>query len=182
MTHEKILLQLEKGYDITNPQLAQALSNLETKISEGGGTDIPEELVSYLQNLNDKIYVCNSTDVVNQQLSSEVVNTISASAAIIFYDMGILLTKGGHTSLGPMFVAPMSSTDLRSWVLNTQTNFGGSIDLIPYQVADVVLYTPQTLGTSQKAQVRTNIDVKSADELINDSGWIARLKIKLGLT
>jgi hypothetical protein len=51
MTNEKILLQLEKGYDITNPQLAQALSNLETKISEGGGTDIPEELVSYLQNL-----------------------------------------------------------------------------------------------------------------------------------
>lgn len=37
MTNEKILLQLEKGYDITNPQLAQALSNLETKISEGGG-------------------------------------------------------------------------------------------------------------------------------------------------
>ena len=32
MTNEKILLQLEKGYDITNPQLAQALSNLETKI------------------------------------------------------------------------------------------------------------------------------------------------------
>lgn len=182
MTNEKILLQLEKGYDITNPQLAQALSNLETKISEGGGTDIPEELVSYLQNLNDKIYVCNSTDVVNQQLSSEVVNTISASAAIIFYDMGILLTKGGSTSLGPMFVAPMSSTNLRSWALNTQTNFGGSIDIIPYKVADVVLCTSQTLGTSQKAQVRTNIDVKSADELINDSGWIARLKIKLGLT
>jgi hypothetical protein len=96
--------------------------------------------------------------------------------------MGILLTKGGGTSLGPMFVAPMSSTNLRSWILNTKTNFGGSIELIPYQVANVVLYTPQTLGTSQKAQVRTNIDVKSADELINDSGWIARLKIKLGLT
>ena len=48
MTNEKILLQLEKGYDITNPQLAQALSNLETKISEGGrGTDIPEEVVLY---------------------------------------------------------------------------------------------------------------------------------------
>ena len=48
MTNEKILLQLERGYDITNPQLAQALSNLETKISEGGGgTDIPEEVVLY---------------------------------------------------------------------------------------------------------------------------------------
>lgn len=32
MTNEKILLQLEKGYDIKNPQLAQALSNLEDKI------------------------------------------------------------------------------------------------------------------------------------------------------
>ena len=32
MTNEKILLQLEKGYNIKNPQLAQALSNLEDKI------------------------------------------------------------------------------------------------------------------------------------------------------
>lgn len=32
MTNEKILLQLEKDYDIKNPQLAQALSNLEDKI------------------------------------------------------------------------------------------------------------------------------------------------------
>ena len=44
MTNEKILLQLEKGYDITNPQLAQALSNLETKISEGGGQIFQKKL------------------------------------------------------------------------------------------------------------------------------------------
>lgn len=182
MTNEKILLQLEKGYDITNPQLAQALSNLETKISEGGGgTDIPEELVSYLQNLNDKIYVCNSTDVVNQSLSSEVVNAIMESAAIIFNDMKILLVKGASSSIGPTFVAPLDSTNLRSWQLNILTNFGESINITPYNVANVVLYTPQTLGTTQKAQVRTNIDVLSPDELLNSTNFISKLRTKLGL-
>ena len=74
MTNEKILLQLEKGYDITNPQLAQALSNLETKISEGGGQDIQNITGSAptLSIVGGVTYVCG-------ELTTLTVNSIEDS-------------------------------------------------------------------------------------------------------
>lgn len=66
MTNEKILLQLEKGYDIKNPQLAQVLKNtddkirvtkaeleeaIETKANLVGGKVPAEELPSYVDDV-----------------------------------------------------------------------------------------------------------------------------------
>lgn len=65
MTNEKIILQLEKGYDIKNPQLAQVLTNIEnngvtkgefteamgTKADLVGGKVPAEQLPSYVDDV-----------------------------------------------------------------------------------------------------------------------------------
>lgn len=85
MTNEKILLQLEKGYDIKNPQLAQALSNLddkigitkaeleeamETKANLVGGKVPAEELPSYV----DDVIEFNNLQAPDTQISIIVGN------------------------------------------------------------------------------------------------------------
>lgn len=87
MTNEKILLQLEKGYDIKNPQLAQALSNLEdkigitkaeleeaieTKANLVGGKVPAEELPSYV----DDVIEFNNIQVADAEISSIIGNNL----------------------------------------------------------------------------------------------------------
>lgn len=47
--------------------------------------------------------------------------------------------------------------------------------------ANCVYYIKQNLTNAQKQQARTNIGVKSADELLADDNFIAQLKTKLGI-
>lgn len=87
MTNEKILLQLEKGYDIKNPQLAQALSNLKDKIGITkaeleeaikthanlvGGKVPAEELPSYV----DDVIEFNNIQVADAEISSIIGNNL----------------------------------------------------------------------------------------------------------
>lgn len=87
MTNEKILLQLEKGYDIKNPLLAQALSNLEdkigitkaeleeaieTKANLVGGKVPAEELPSYV----DDVIEFNNIQVADAEISSIIGNNL----------------------------------------------------------------------------------------------------------
>lgn len=87
MTNEKILLQLEKGYNIKNPQLAQALSNLEdkigitkaeleeaieTKANLVGGKVPAEELPSYV----DDVIEFNNIQVADAEISSIIGNNL----------------------------------------------------------------------------------------------------------
>ena len=85
MTNEKIILQLEKGYDIKNPQLAQVLTNIEnngvtkgefteamgTKADLVGGKVPAEQLPSYV---DDVINFWNITTGVNP--ISTIINNV----------------------------------------------------------------------------------------------------------
>lgn len=85
MTNEKILLQLEKGYDIKNPQLAQALSNLEdkigitkaeleevieTKANLVGGKVPAEELPSYVDDVVEFVGLMVPTQQISMILTT----------------------------------------------------------------------------------------------------------------
>lgn len=86
MTNEKIILQLEKGYDIKNPQLAQVLTNIEnngvtkgefteamgTKADLVGGKVPAEQLPSYV---DDVINFWNITTGVNP--ISTIINNVN---------------------------------------------------------------------------------------------------------
>lgn len=77
MTNEKIILQLEKGYDIKNPQLAQVLTNIEnngvtkgefteamgTKADLVGGKVPAEQLPSYVDDVMEFVTFLTFSDI-----------------------------------------------------------------------------------------------------------------------
>lgn len=93
MTNEKIILQLEKGYDIKNPQLAQVLTNIEnngvtkeefteamgTKADLVGGKVPSEQLPSYV---DDVINFWNITTEVNS--ISTIINNVNYTNRLWF--------------------------------------------------------------------------------------------------
>lgn len=100
MTNEKIILQLEKGYDIKNPQLAQVLTNIEnngvtkgefteamgTKADLVGGKVPAEQLPSYVDDVIEfysSINGYNSVDfyINNKEYTDKVFYIISNSTS-----------------------------------------------------------------------------------------------------
>ena len=100
MTNEKIILQLEKGYDIKNPQLAQVLTNIEnngvtkgefteamgTKADLVGGKVPAEQLPSYVDDViefNSSINGYNPVDfyINNKEYTDKVFYIISNSTS-----------------------------------------------------------------------------------------------------
>lgn len=93
MTNEKIILQLEKGYDIKNPQLAQVLTNIEnngvtkeefteameTKADLVGGKVPAEQLPSYVDD------VINFWDITTDTSSiSTIINNVNYTNRMCF--------------------------------------------------------------------------------------------------
>lgn len=93
MTNEKIILQLEKGYDIKNPQLAQVLTNIEnngvtkeefaeameTKADLIGGKVPAEQLPSYVDD------VINFWDITTGTSSiSTIINNVNYTNRMCF--------------------------------------------------------------------------------------------------
>lgn len=85
MTNEKIILQLEKGYDIKNPQLAQVLTNIEnngvtkeefteameTKADLIGGKVPAEQLPSYVDDVIEFESIINGSNPINFYLNNQ---------------------------------------------------------------------------------------------------------------
>lgn len=85
MTNEKIILQLEKGYDIKNPQLAQVLTNIgnngvtkeefteamETKADLVGGKVPAEQLPSYVDDVIEFESIINGSSPINFYLNNQ---------------------------------------------------------------------------------------------------------------
>lgn len=85
MTNEKIILQLEKGYDIKNPQLAQVLTNIEnngvtkeefaeameTKADLIGGKVPAEQLPSYVDDVIEFERIINGSNPINFYLNNQ---------------------------------------------------------------------------------------------------------------
>lgn len=85
MTNEKIILQLEKGYDIKNPQLAQVLTNIEnngvtkeefteameTKADLVGGKVPAEQLPSYVDDVIEFESIINGSNPINFYLNNQ---------------------------------------------------------------------------------------------------------------
>ena len=85
MTNEKIILQLEKGYDIKNPQLAQVLTNIEnngvtkgefteamgTKADLVGGKVPAEQLPSYVDDVIEFYSSINGYNPVDFYINNE---------------------------------------------------------------------------------------------------------------
>lgn len=122
-------------------------------------------------------YSLLGTTLTDNQLES-----ISNSRGIILtnisnYSGPTVFIKGNNSSIAALFFAQ----DASSVVTQIDLNFAQkrlSISSIEIHF-DAVRYGSQDLTDAQKQQARTNIGVKSADELLEDADFIAQLKTKL---
>lgn len=120
MTNEKIILQLEKGYDIKNPQLAQVLTNIEnngvtkgefteamgTKADLVGGKVPAEQLPSYV----DDVIEFNSITTGSANVET-ILNKPSFTNKIWYIEHAILGTTIDYTKKFVDFGANTSEED-----------------------------------------------------------------------
>lgn len=131
------------------------------------------------ENLGMKVYVTDST-FLGSTLTAEEIEQLTVSKALLFTDTGELFLFGAASSSQIYFYKFINRYSIGYITLNKLSGSvsNGSFD---YQDVNALHFTAQNpaLTASQKQQARTNIGVKSADELLEDADFIAQLKTKL---
>ena len=199
MTNEKILLQLEKGYDIKNPQLAQVLKNTDQSLSQEI-KDLQENTIRTnisqdFSNAQQDVALSNiGLKWVNVPYSLLNTTLDDATYAKIKNANGLILTDASSEYYGPLeFICGANNRDgakvfagfnlanTTAYIILstnhslTNVRYMRTYDgAVPYDVS-------KTLTDTQKQQARTNIDVLSLNELLNSDKFISELRIKLGL-
>ena len=117
-------------------------------------------------------------------LTDAQVESISNSRGIILtngtnYDGPTVFIKGHTGSTGQLFFAQDASSVVRQINLNINNKTLSTISSIELHFDSVRYSVTQTLTDTQKQQARTNIGVKSPNELLADDDFIAQLKTKL---
>ena len=125
--------------------------------------------------------------LLNTTLSDGMANAINNARGIILVDTpnGFILptiyNKGRTTSTSAKFITIGETRDVYYISYNKNTKALATI-VHDYTYNGCVRYVEdQSLTNTQKQQARTNIGVKSADELLEDADFIAQLKTKLGI-
>lgn len=195
MTNEKILLQLEKGYDIKNPQLAQVLKNTDQSLSQGIKdlqentirTDISQDFSNAQQDVAlsniglDFVHIDYS--VIGTTLDDQLFNQIANAKGVIInnHPNGLYVyTRARGIGFPVNFFTIRDATTITACTLSDtdkKLTLSGTFSFS----ANCVYYVNQTLTDVQKQQARTNIDVLSPNELLNSDNFISELRTKLGL-
>lgn len=134
MTNEKIILQLEKGYDIKNPQLAQVLTNIEnngvtkgefteamgTKADLVGGKVPAEQLPSYVDDVMEFVTLLAFSNISSIVGKKDYANNIyiTTNTTIDPYK-NLYLNTGTNNSLEDWTYIPLEKGKI---YLNTSNN------------------------------------------------------------
>lgn len=134
MTNEKIILQLEKGYDIKNPQLAQVLTNIEnngvtkgefteamgTKADLVGGKVPAEQLPSYVDDVMEFVTLLAFSDISSITGKKDYANNIyiTTNTTIDPYK-NLYLNTGTNNSIEDWTYIPLEKGKI---YLNTSNN------------------------------------------------------------
>lgn len=199
MTNEKILLQLEKGYDIKNPQLAQVLKNTDQSLSQEikdlQENTIRTDISQDFSNAQQDVALSNiGLKWVNVPYSLLNTTLDDATYAKIKNANGLILTDASSEYYGPLeFICGANNSDgvkvftglhlvATSAYIILQVNHNLTNVRYSKTYAGAVPYDKLiTLTDAQKQQARTNIDVLSPNELLNSDNFISELRTKLGL-
>lgn len=118
-------------------------------------------------------------------LTDEMFAVIDNAKGIILVDIPsnyynpFVFIKGNNTSTKCVFVGFAMGTLYCQIKLDKSTKILSNINANLTYVGTVRYIEKQSLTDTQKQQARTNIGVKSADELLEDADFIAQLKTKL---
>ena len=125
--------------------------------------------------------------LLNTTLSDDMVNVINNARGIILVDTPsdymnpTVFVKGNNVSGPCIFVSFVTGNTYCIFTLNKSTKLLSGISSGLTYGGSVRYVEDQNLTDAQKQQARTNIGVKSADELLEDVDFIAQLKTKLGI-
>lgn len=122
--------------------------------------------------------------LIGTTLDDNIYNAVASAKGIILENVPdgnnapSLYLVGNSDTVTTIFVSEFNA---RVWFVLTLSHTSKKLSLISAGYAtDVVRYSEgQNLTDTQKQQARTNIGVKSADELLEDVDFIAQLKTKL---
>ena len=124
--------------------------------------------------------------LIGTTLDDNIYNAVASAKGIILENVPdgnnapSLYLVGNSDTVTTIFVSEFNA---RVWFVLTLSHTSKKLSLISTGYAtDVVRYSEgQNLTDTQKQQARTNIGVKSANELLEDADFIAQLKTKLGI-
>lgn len=154
-------IRTDISQDFSNAQQDVALSNIGLDFVHVDysllGTTLTDEMFAVLNNAKGIILV---------NLPSNYYNPF-------------VFIKGNNISTNCFFVSFAAGTTYCQIKLDKSTKLLSGIRANLTYVGTVRYIEKQSLTDTQKQQARTNIGVKSADELLEDADFIARLKTKL---
>lgn len=194
---KRTIEQLKKGLDITNIQLAEALSDINSNSSgggggsafedytDGGGTKTKEEfLPSFVESVDNSelFFILPEGTQFPYTLTEEDKKKLEKAKFIIINNNGInyiFNPNSLHDVLNGYWICINSeSYCTRLLIRNNIINSPQTLQLSDYWA---VKFSKQTITDEQKLQARTNIDVLSPNELLNSDNFISELRTKLGL-
>lgn len=191
---KRIIEQLKKGLDITNIQLADALSDIDSNPSGGGGNSAFEDYTEGGGTKTEEEFLPAFVESVD---NSELFFVLPEGASIPYTlteDDKKKLEKAifikGISSAGTKFiVSRFSSNYIGNWlgvatdkqfgivkVTSTQIQSVNLTDILPFAIR----YTEQSLNDGQKTQARTNIDAEKATVVENVEGAEVTIDVKGG--
>lgn len=122
--------------------------------------------------------------LLNTTLSDADFNRIWNAKGLVILgndDIPATFIKGSHGSTKSEFYGFNDIISFNYITLSASSKRLSNISAHLFNLGSVTYNTTQTLTDTQKQQARTNIGVKSADELLEDADFIAQLKTKLGI-
>lgn len=122
--------------------------------------------------------------LLNTTLSDADFNRIWNAKGLVILgndDIPATFIKGSHGSTKSEFYGFNDIISFNYITLSASSKRLSNISAHVFNLGSVTYNTTQTLTDAQKQQARTNIGVKSADELLADADFIAQLKTKLGI-
>lgn len=157
------VVRYSEGQNLTNTQKNTVLSNIGLDFVQVDysllGTILDDSMAAFVENANG-IVLTNTPESYSK--ASVFLKSVYSNNIIYFNAWnGVSLVSQFSYNISTKQLTAVSATDLH-------------FDSVRYNVS-------QDLTDVQKQRARTNIGVKSADELLADDDFIAQLKTKLGI-
>lgn len=146
------------------------------------------QIEQVFSNLGVVVAIVEPSDTNGSQLSEARTTQLSNARILLRTETGIpyVLVSNAMDGSSTVYIwAALSSSGTRFDTLTMRVPPTGrgamGISNIPFRDSTAIKYTKQYLNTAYQEIARSNINVKSVEELLADDDFIAQLKTKLGI-
>lgn len=146
------------------------------------------QIEQVFSNLGVVVAIVEPSDTNGSQLSEARTTQLSNARILLRTETGIpyVLVSNAMNGSSTVYIwAALSSSGTRfdTLIMRVPSTGRGAMGIsnIPFRDSTAIKYTKQNLNTAYQEIARSNINVKSVEELLADDDFIAQLKTKLGI-